>query len=119
MSNTQSKTTVLVITIGFIVLYLVYDQTWMILTSLLVGSLGAFSEWMAEKIHWLWFKLAYILSLFIPKILLAFIFFIFLVPVAIIYRAFSNDPLQLKKPLNSTFRDVPLTDVKKSLTRIW
>ncbi|RPF79500.1 MAG: hypothetical protein CBC65_008415 [Rhodothermaceae bacterium TMED105] len=119
MGKGTPQTTVLVITIGFIILFLFYDMDWMIYTSVIVGTLGAFSEWVARKIEWFWFKLAHILSLIFPKILLTAIFFLLLVPIARLSKWFTKDPLSLKKKEDSTFVEVENIDIKQSMERTW
>jgi hypothetical protein len=119
MKKDTSKSTILVITLGFIVVFLLLDQSWAIYTALGIGILGAASDWAASTIEWLWFKLAHVLSKIIPTILLTAIFYLFLFPFSVISRLFTNDPLMLKNNGHSTFKDVAIIDIKKSMEKNW
>lgn len=89
--------TVLTISIGFGIIFLLSDLRWCIYTSLTIGILGLSSNKIAEFIDFLWMKLAKVLSYIIPNILLSVIFYVFLFPLSILSRTFGNkDPLQLK-----------------------
>src|SRR4030042_4728823 len=44
-----------------------------------------------------WFGLAKILNMFVPKILLSIVFFVFILPFAFMFRIFKRDLLYLKK----------------------
>ena len=54
-------------------------------------------KWVALKIVWLWMKLAEGLGYVNGRIFLSIVFFIFLTPLAFLYRIFNKDSLQLKK----------------------
>jgi len=119
MKTDTSKSTVLVITVGFIALYLFLSQEWAIYAALIIGFIGALSSWMSIKIEWLWFKLAYVLSKIVPTVLLTAIFYLFLFPLSLISRLYTKDPLILKNIKNTTFIDVAKIDVKKSMEKTW
>ncbi|MDB5120080.1 MAG: rane protein [Sphingobacteriales bacterium] len=119
MKKDTSKSTILIISLGFVIIFLVFNQKWAIYTALIIGLIGAFSDWAADKIEWLWFKLSLILSKIIPTILLAIVFYIFLFPFSLISKFFTNDPLLLRNNYNSTFTDVMKNDVRKSMEKTW
>lgn len=119
MKKDTSAKTILVITLGFLGLYLIFEQDWMMYTALIVGVLGAVSDRAAVKIEWLWFRLAHILSHIIPPLLLTAVFYLFLFPVALVSRWFTKDPLLLHNKYSSTFTDVAEVDIKKSMEKTW
>jgi hypothetical protein len=119
MKKDTSGNTVLIITIGFIVVFLLFKQEWAIFTSLAVGIVGAASKWAAAKIEWLWFKLAHILSKIIPTILLTAVFYLFLFPISLFSKIFTKDPLLLKNNNNTTFKDIIKVDMKESMKKTW
>jgi len=47
---------------------------WLFNTALILGILGVFSDFMAEKFEWVWLKIAEILGRISSTILLSFIF---------------------------------------------
>ena len=104
MKKDTSKSTILIITLGFVIISLMFNQKWAIYTALIIGILGAASDWAAIKIEWLWFKLAHILGKIVPTILLTAIFYLILFPVSLFSKLFTNDPLLLKNNYTTTHR---------------
>jgi hypothetical protein len=119
MKKDQSKTTILVIVIGFMLIYLKFHWKWAIMTSLIVGLLGLISPFLSRQIDWLWMKLTVVLSYVVPNILLSIVFFVFLFPISLISRLFKKDPLMLSKDYKSYFIDMNKTVDKKSFEKIW
>ena len=75
---------------------------------------------LAEKIDFLWMKLAWVLSLIIPNILLSAIFYLFLFPIALLSRIFgNNDPLHLKNKGDSNYVDNEKEFDKASFEKPW
>lgn len=110
MSNLKIKSdpvkTVLVITLGFLVVYLISNLQWTLYVALVIGILGMLSDYIAKKIDYVWMKLAWILSLIVPNILLSLVFYLFLTPIALISRVFGEkDQLRLKNDQNSLFKN--------------
>lgn len=87
----------LAISTGFIVFWFLFDKEWMLYIAGFVGLAGLFSGWLAGIIHFLWQKLSDILGLFMPKILLGLVYFLLLVPLAMLNRLFGNSAVLLKK----------------------
>ncbi|MFA5322437.1 MAG: hypothetical protein WC373_07150 [Smithella sp.] len=118
--NTDPTKTVLTISVGLMVLYLITKWDWTILTALAIGLAGIFSTYLSGKIDYLWMKLAWLLGLIIPNILLAIIFFFLLFPVALLARLFGKtDPLDLKNTSASTFKNVNKKFNKASFEKPW
>jgi len=80
------KDSILVISTGFLVLYLFFEQNWAIGVSLGVSLAGIFSEKSAYWIHYGWMKIAMIMGYFMSRVLLSAVFFLFLTPIALLYR---------------------------------
>jgi hypothetical protein len=119
MKTDQSKTTILVIVVGFMLIYLKFHWKWAIITSLIVGLIGIISPFLSRQIDWLWMKLSLVLSYIVPNILLSIVFFVFLFPIAIISRLFKKDPLMLSKNYKSYFIDINKSVDNKSFEKIW
>ncbi len=114
-----SKGTVLVICIGFIVVYLVCHWKWAIYTSLGVGVLAIASSYLSQKIEWLWNKLSLVLGYIVPNILLSVIFFLFLFPVSLMAKLFNKDTLMRSKKYKTYFIDVNKAMDKASFEKTW
>ncbi|MEZ4936065.1 MAG: SxtJ family membrane protein [Crocinitomicaceae bacterium] len=96
--------TILTISIGFTVVFLITKMKWTLGVSVGVGILGLLSEYLAIQIDRLWMFLTKILSYIVPNILLSLIYFLFLTPIAWISKIFGKkDPLKLKNPGNSVY----------------
>lgn len=118
MKSDTSKS-VLTISMGFLLLYLIFLWQWAIVVSLSVGIIGIISPYLSKKIEWLWMKLADVLGMVVPKILLTLVFYLFLFPIALLYRIFNKDTLMLSNKYNSYFIDVKKEFDKKSLEKTW
>ena len=119
MKRQQQLETILVISIGFLVLYYVFHIPWFILVSLIVGLIGIFSSYLSSKITWLWEKLAQGLNYLIPKIILSIVFYLFLFPLSLLSRIGNKDPLLLSKKYPSYFVDRDVTFSKDSFKKTW
>lgn len=119
MKTDTSRTTILVISMGFLVIYLAFGFKWAIYVSLGVGVLGIASAWASQKIEWAWMKLAKVLGYIVPNILLSLVFFLFLFPIAIIQRLFTKDPLMLRNKYQTYFIEVNKQMDKKEFEKIW
>jgi drug/metabolite transporter (DMT)-like permease len=119
MKKDNSKTTILVICMGFLLVYLKFHWKWAIMTSLIVGLIGIISPFLSRQIDWLWMKLTVVLSYVVPNILLSIVFFVVLFPISLISRLFKKDPLMLSKNYKSYFIEMKKTVDKKSFEKIW
>ena len=117
---TNPVKTVLIITLGFGILFLLTKYDWMLYVALSVGALGAMSTFLAEKIDWIWTKIGWILSKIVPNIIMTLIFFLVLTPTAFLSRLFGKkDPMDLKNSASSLFKTKSSTFTKESFEKPW
>lgn len=117
---TNPAKTVLIITLGFGVLFLVTKHNWMLYVGLGVGLLGAISAFLAEKIDWIWTKIGWILSKIVPNIIMTIIFYLVLTPTAVLSRLLGKkDPMDLKNNASSLFKTKSTTFTKESFEKPW
>jgi len=119
MKKDTSKGTVLVISMGFLVLYLLFSWTWAIWVALATGVTGALSGHAARLIETGWMKLGHLLGLIIPNILLGAVFYLVLLPVALLSRISGKDPLRLSSRYDSYFFDVNREYDRKGFEKTW
>ena len=122
MKNLKSEPikTCLTIAVGFIVVFLATKGQWAIYVSLIVGAIGLFSDYLSQKIDFVWMKLTWVLSLIVPNILLGAIFYLFLFPISMLSKLFGkSDPLLLKNNNNSTFTTEHKEFGKASFEKPW
>lgn len=102
--KTNPLQTVLTICIGFLVLYFVTKNQMFVKIATVIGVLGLSSNFLASKIDFLWMKLAQILGAIFPKIILALVFYVILLPISKISKLFNRkDNLFLGKNHTTTF----------------
>jgi hypothetical protein len=103
-SQTNTSKTLLTISMGFLVVYLIGQWNWALITALSVGLVGMFSTYLSHKVEWLWMQLTKILSYIVPNILLSAVFYVFLFPIAVLSRIFGKkDAFMLKGGASSTY----------------
>jgi len=117
---TDTSKTILTIIVGFLVIYALNQWQWTLWTAISIGGVSILSSYLAEKIEWLWLQLGYVLGLIVPKIILSLIFFLVLLPVALLSKVFGKkNALQLKDTQDSLFKTVDKTFDPKSFEKPW
>ncbi|MEN9638533.1 MAG: hypothetical protein RLZZ262_401 [Bacteroidota bacterium] len=112
--------TVLTITVGFLVMFVIWRHEWLLKTAVIIGLIGVLSTFLSEKIEWLWMQLTKVLAFIMPNILLTIVFYVFLFPFAILARIFgSSDSLRLKNKGDSVYRVSDKKYTAQSLENPW
>jgi hypothetical protein len=124
MNNSPKTTnpveTMLGIATGFMVLFLIFDNGWLLYIALGVAICGLFFKPLAGWIEWGWMKIAKALGFVNSRIILSIIFFVILFPLALLSRlARKKDSLQLKRKQGSYFTDRGQTFTAKDLQNPW
>lgn len=124
MNNKKSKSvpikSVLAITVGLFILYLIKEWNWAMYISLSVGILGLFFPFIATQIDLLWMKLAKLLGFIVPNILLSIIFYFFLTPLAFLSKIFGKkNPLSLNNKTDTLFKEYNKKFDKASFEKPW
>lgn len=118
--NYKSKETVLVITVGCIVLYLVFKNRVFLYCALAIGLAGVLSFYLSEKIDWVWGKLSFIMGEITNRILLTIIFLLVVTPVGLIRRLRKKNSLTyFDKNATSNFSVRDHGFDKKDLENTW
>ncbi len=117
--KTNPVQTVLTITIGLVIVYLMTEIRWVLIIGLIIGLMGIFSPFLSKQIDFVWMKLTWILSLIVPNILLSIVFYLFLFPIALLSRLSRKDELMLKKQQKTLFRDRKETFDKGYFEKTW
>ena len=119
MKAEKSKSTVLVISMGFLILHLIFLWQWAVYVSLVVGAAGIISSYLSRIIEKAWMMLAKVLSYIIPSILLGIVYYLFLFPISLISKLFTKDPLMLSKRYNTYFVNIDKEFDKENFKKIW
>ena len=117
MNNYKSTLTII---IGFILMSNYFNYKPLFIFGIFIGLIAIFSEKVNDKIIWTWNKLAEVLGLIMPNVLLTIVFYLFLTPLALLSRINNKkNPLQLKNNTNSTFISQRKQFTPESLEKIW
>ncbi|MFH1161103.1 MAG: hypothetical protein V1733_09170 [bacterium] len=119
MKKEKSKEVILVISMGFIFLYLVFSWEWAILVSFIIGMTGILSSWVSGKVTYVWNYLAKGVGFVVNTVLLTLTFFLLLMPLALIYKIGHKDPLLLSRKYPSYFIDRFVKFDKASFEKTW
>lgn len=119
MKSDKSNLTMLTISMGFLMIYVIFSWKWALAVSLIIGLIGIVSPYLSSKIHWVWMKIATILGYVVPNILLSLIFFLVLLPISLVYKIFNKDPLMLSNKYKSFFIDINKEVDKNSFEKTW
>lgn len=110
---------ILVIVSGVLVFYFIFKIDYLLYAALIVGVGASLIPAFATAINWLWMKLALVLGWINTRILLSIIFYVFLFPISLVQRLFTNDQLKLKQPGNSAFSERDHLYQKEDLENPW
>jgi hypothetical protein len=86
------RASIIVIAAGFLVIgyFTHYAHPWTIWVALGVLLSDIISGEISTRVHWGWMKIAHILGWVQSRILLSIIFFLFLTPIALLYRVLNK-----------------------------
>lgn len=110
---------ILIITLGFLLLFILFKKPVILYISLGVGTVSLMSSIMMEFVLLIWDKIALILGWINTRILLAAIFYLFLLPIALLTRLTARNLLQLKNTGGSVFNTRNHTYTKEDLENTW
>lgn len=119
MKQKGPQTTMLVLSTGFLLIYLTLNYHWSVYLSVSFGIIGIFSESLSLIIEELWLKLADILGSIMPKLILGIIFYLFLTPIALIYKLLNKDKLGLDNSSSTYFTDYKSNFSKENIEKTW
>jgi hypothetical protein len=97
----QEYETITTLAAFFLVLNIVLHRQAFVYAALGMLLVGLFVKPVARIISRTWLKFAELLGAFNSKVILTLVFFLFLTPLALLFRLFSNNPLQLKNAGNT------------------
>ena len=101
-------------------IFLLTGGMWALYTAFVIGITGVFSSAASRLIDRFWMKLAGLLGMIVPNILLTVVFYLLMVPLSLLMRLFSSgDPLDLKNRRPSMFRETAKTFPAESFTKPW
>lgn len=118
-NKSKALETLLVLAGAMIVVFWISPKKIYLLVALLFVFIGVASPYLAGKISWLWLKFAELLGAVMSKIILSVVYFVFLVPIAIIYRLTKKNPLFLKRQKDTYYIRRNKLYSPKDIENIW
>jgi hypothetical protein len=118
-TDSNPTKTVLIIVLGLLIVGVISKWSGWINIAILLGVVCAFSDYLTRKVDFLWMKLAWLLGLIVPNILLSVVFFVFLTPIAWLSRLGNKDPLSLKNTKTSVFKEYHKSFDKTFFEKPW
>lgn len=91
MDRKKNLEVCLVIVTGMVILYLIKEWVILLYIAILTGLAGIFWNKAASWISIGWYKIADILGAVISKVILGIVYYVFLFPVAILFRLFGQN----------------------------
>jgi uncharacterized membrane protein YgaE (UPF0421/DUF939 family) len=104
MEREKNLETILSIAFGLVIIYWVTGQNVLIPVTLIIISIGLFSNYLAGKIHWFWMKLSHVMGYVMSRVILAVVFYCILFPISLLAKIFTkSDSLQLKRSTGNSY----------------
>ncbi|HOH06348.1 MAG TPA: hypothetical protein PKY55_04685 [bacterium] len=97
MTREKSLEAMLALVFGCLLLSLLLDIKLLLYVGLLLGGIGLLMAKTSRALARLWYKLSQALGFVISKVLLSLVFFVFLLPMALLSRVFRPDLLQRRR----------------------
>ncbi len=118
-NDPETAKTQLVIVVGLLVLAAIFQNEKIAYASLAIGLISLIIPPAGHWIVWGWFKLAEVLSRVMNPLILSLVYFLFITPIAILFRLFGNDPMRLKDNKGSMYEVREKTYSKENLEKPW
>jgi len=117
--DAETPKTQLVIVTGFLVIAAILDSNIIAYLALIIGVICIAIPAAGNWIVWAWYKLAEVLSKITTPLILSLLYYLFITPIALLFRAFGNDPLRLKDSKGSMFELRNKKFTKNDLENPW
>lgn len=121
MDRSETNKTLAVLAFVFLIAYLVLDAKWLLWIAAFFCAGSAFENPVTSAIARYWLKFAAVLGHANSKILLTFMFFAVLTPIAFVYRHFNREKVDhfLADNRDSYFDDIKKTYGPEDFEKLW
>lgn len=118
-NKAKALETLLVLVGALIVVYWAAPKKIYLLIALIFILIGVASPYLSGKISWAWLKFAELIGSVMSKVILSIVYFVLLVPIALIYRLTQKNPLLLKRQKQSYYIERNKQYSPKDIENIW
>ncbi|MFI5131583.1 MAG: hypothetical protein ACHQFX_16390 [Chitinophagales bacterium] len=115
----KEYSTILVLVLAFVALYIFSDKIIFLYISLGTGVVSLLLPWIAKNIHFLWMKFSVLLGSVSAVVILTLIFFVIIVPLSFIAKLTGKKFIILKREKNSYFKTRNFLYDKESIENVW
>jgi hypothetical protein len=120
MIREKQLETILVVSTALLLFFLIFDIYWLLYTAFALSVLGLISRTFAKWFNRAWLGLSEALGFVMSRVILTLLYFLILTPVALLYRRFNRDPLQLNRTRSgSYYKERHHVYTKKDLENTW
>jgi Saxitoxin biosynthesis operon protein SxtJ len=120
MTEADKSKAQLVIVTGLVVLYFIFESPYLLYAAGAVGVLSIALPVVGDFIVKIWYKIAEGLGWVNSRIILSVLFFVFLWPIAMLYRLATKNPMGIKRPDGkSVYHERNHTYVPKDIENVW
>ncbi len=118
-ADPETPKTQLIIVVGLLAIAAFLEDENIAYVSLLIGLICLIIPPLGNWLVWGWYKLAEIMSRIMNPLVLGLMFYIFISPIALLFRLFGNDPMRFKDKRGSLYEYREHTYEKKDLENPW
>ncbi len=111
--------TLLALCIVLLIAYLAFEIPWAANASLGLGLVGLLSKTMAGYIHRIWMRVTLLLGTVMTPVLLFLVFYLFLIPIAFLYRLAGKGGMKKSVTKESNYIERNHLFNKKDLENMW
>jgi len=119
MKVIREKDTIITIMVGCILLERIFAIPGLLVAAFFVGVIGITSDKLTHWIHRAWFFLADMLGYVMSKVILGILFFVVLIPVALLSKMFRKDIMMIQRGYPSYFVEKHIVYEPKDLENPW
>lgn len=119
MKSNSSRLSVLILSMVFLILFVIFGWKWTIFLSLIVGISGILSSYLSSLVETGMELVTKVIGYIIQTFLLAILFYLILFPISVFYKLFNKDTLMLSSKYESHFIEIKKDFEKGSLEKPW
>ena len=122
LTRTKVLETISILALACVAIGLIFGFKGLLYIALILLVIGNFFKGLSIKIASVWLKFAYFVGNINSKIILTLIFFLFLTPIAILYRAVKGDFMKIRRsnnPSRSYWIEKNQKYKSKDLENVW
>ncbi len=115
----KEYSTILVLVLAFVGLYIFSNKIIFLYLSLGIGIVSVLLPRIAEGIHFLWMKLSLLMGSVSAVLILALVFFIFIIPLSFLAKLMGKKFIIMRRREGSYFRERNFMYDKESIGDVW